>query len=599
MKNSIKSKLTASFLFVLIIPLLIITVISVYVLQGIVAEKVNDKNRYILRQAATNIDRIFLDMRASAVQLIGDSEVQQIMNPSRESPQMAGLDKYIYAKKVRDKIYALQSTLLKNYPGVVVALSDRSEQTYSNFADSGYETEVFRQIRERERVGRNENGFRWSEVDRNLGGLPQFTDKPYLVYFVTYINAEGIGIGDMLVGIPQTHVTDILDNMGTEDEGASFIFNERNRSFLGGGKIAAAHLADWIKQPVSDRPIRVANRNYYVNTIELESLNRSYLVQMYPKSAVSLEISIVRNGIILASAVCLLLFLAISYLIAGKITVPVKKLNSAVKEFSRGNMDVSIDPTGKDELGILAQNFNRMATEIKALVEKEQSEQKAKRELELQALYAQINPHFLFNTLNSIRWMADASKVYNVSKVIVALANLLRNSILQKNERIPFQEEVENTRNYILIQKMRYGLLFDDIYEIPKELEAFKVPKLILQPIVENCILHGFDGIDYKGQIRISAVRFQDHIRIEVVDNGKGMDAAALSALLERERSPGKGMNSIGLRNVNDRLAIQFGEAYRLEVESAPGEGTKVAFAVPTAEAGEEEIAHVQAADRR
>ncbi len=592
--NSIKGKLTASFLFILIIPLLIITFISVYVLQGIVAEKVNDKNRYILKQAAANTDRVFRDMRTSAVQMISDSEVQQIMGQSSSAGLSAGLDSYSYGKTIRDKIYSLQSTLLKNYPGVVVALADRAGFIYSNFSDDGYETEVFPLIREREKVGQNENGFRWSKIDRNLGGLPQFVGKAYLVYFVTYINAQGIRIGDMLVAIPETHVTDILQNMGTDDEGYSFVFNERNGSFIGGGKaLTTLQWAERFKQPDSGRPIRLGNRHYYLNAIELESLNNSYLIQLIPKSAVSLEISLVKNGIIWSSAVCLLLFLAISYLIAGKITVPVKKLISAVKEFSRGNMDVSIAQTGNDELGVLSQNFNRMATEIKALVEKEQNEQKLKRELELQALYAQINPHFLFNTLNSIRWMADASKVYNVSKVIVALASLLRNSILQKKEQIPFHEEVENTRNYILIQKMRYGVLFDDNYEIPEELGAFKVPKLILQPIVENCIIHGFDSVDYKGEILIKAARFRDCIRIEVSDNGKGMDTDTLASLMKRDRLPGKGMNSIGLRNVNDRLTIQFGEAFGLKLESAPGEGTKVVFTVPAAEAGEDDNGHV------
>src|SRR5690606_8848398 len=122
-------------------------------------------------------------------------------------------------------------------------------------------------------------------------------------------------------------------------------------------------------------------------------------------------------------------------------------------------------------------------------------DEKAKRELEIQMLYSQINPHFLFNTLNSIRWMADASKVYNVSKFITSLAQLMKSSIIQKNEIIPLAEELENIRHYITIQKMRFSALFTEEYKIEEDTLNLGIPKLILQPIVENSILHGFASI--------------------------------------------------------------------------------------------------------
>lgn len=213
-----------------------------------------------------------------------------------------------------------------------------------------------------------------------------------------------------------------------------------------------------------------------------------------------------------------------------------------------------------------------------------EEEEKEKHELQLNMLQAQINPHFLFNTLNSLRWVSLMSGATNVSEGILALSDLLRNTIIHKGEYITIQEEIENINNYVLIQRLRYGDCFKVNYNLPESLLECKTLKFILQPIIENAIIHG--GYDEQSVVNIEITLEEVNRALVccVIDDGKGFDREGVALNNKVDKFSG-----IGLDNVGDRIRLNFGKEYGLEIESKIGRGTKVTLHIPKIE-GEKNV---------
>ena len=234
----------------------------------------------------------------------------------------------------------------------------------------------------------------------------------------------------------------------------------------------------------------------------------------------------------------------------------------------------------ENEIGHLSRNFNMMTEEIQNLMEQRDREQQIKRKSELKALQSQINPHFLYNTLDSIIWMAEWGKNQEVVRMTSSLAKLLRRSISNEQEVVTVAEEVEYTETYLTIQKMRYKDKLE--YEILVEPEVMqeKVIKLILQPLVENAIYHGIKYKEGKGLIRIRGFRQEEQMILLVQDDGKGMEAEALAHIFEKHTRDTRS-NGVGLNNVNERIQLYYGEEYGISFHSSPGAGMEAVITLP------------------
>ena len=210
---------------------------------------------------------------------------------------------------------------------------------------------------------------------------------------------------------------------------------------------------------------------------------------------------------------------------------------------------------------------------------------------ELQALQAQINPHFLYNTLDSIIWMAESGKNEEVVQMTSALAKLLRQSISNEDEIVTVEREIEYTRNYLAIQKLRYRDQLEYIIDIDEEVLHRKIVKLVIQPLVENAIYHGIKYLDGKGMLLILGEIRDGKVVITIRDNGVGMDEETLKHILEKKPEPKekqrKKTSHVGVYNVQNRLQLYYGKEYGLVYESMPGMGTGVSVIIP-AEGGEE-----------
>ena len=274
----------------------------------------------------------------------------------------------------------------------------------------------------------------------------------------------------------------------------------------------------------------------------------------------------------------LLLGVWMAVLVAGAITRPLRVLQASMKEVEKGNFEkASIEEYPDNELGHLSRSFNTMTARIRQLMEQNAYEQEQKRKSDMKALRSQIKPHFLYNTLDSIIWMAEGGKNKEVVIMTSSLAKLLRQSISNEDEMIPLFRELDYAKSYLTIQKMRYKDKLEFSVESDPGLKQERVLNLLLQPMVENAIYHGIKTKEGKGFIRISAQRDGSDIVFIVEDNGVGMDQETLAHIFDKSREKEKEKsNGIGVYNVHMRIRLYYGEGYGLTFESSPGEGTRV-----------------------
>jgi len=275
-------------------------------------------------------------------------------------------------------------------------------------------------------------------------------------------------------------------------------------------------------------------------------------------------------------------FLIILFMIFFSIryTEPMFKMMGVIKRVEQGDLSARTTVKSNDEIGQLGHSLNRMIGEMQSLIDRLVKEEQEKKEVELEALHAQINPHFLYNTLNTIKWMAKIQGNKSVSKAITALIKLLRISTNLGREMISLREELDYVKNYLVIQKLRFNEAITVDYFIEESCLDITVPKLILQPIVENSIIYGMEDEGSDLNIEIRSYKDGDKLIIEISDDGPGIEQEILENILEPVSNRNR-FTRVGLNNVNQRIKLYCGNEYGLEIETELGMGTTVIITLP------------------
>ncbi len=280
------------------------------------------------------------------------------------------------------------------------------------------------------------------------------------------------------------------------------------------------------------------------------------------------------------AAVLIVVAAMVAAVLSQMISEPIRTLADSMASVEKGNFDVYIENPGyTNVIGDLIRAYNVMLSRISDLIEQIKAEQTEKRKSELAALQAQINPHFLYNTLDSIIWMAEGKKNAEVIQMTVSLSRLLRRSISNKDEFVRVCDEIGYVSEYLKIQKMRYHDKLDYDIDLAQEASQCYVPKLIIQPLVENAIYHGIKVKPEGGSIHILGRIEEDHLLIRVTDDGVGMDSETLHHIFDEKKE--KTGSGVGVNNVNRRIKLCYGDAYGLWYESSPGKGTAVDVILP------------------
>ena len=284
---------------------------------------------------------------------------------------------------------------------------------------------------------------------------------------------------------------------------------------------------------------------------------------------------------VLTAVVLVIVALLFSRFMARSITLPIQKLRDSMKKVQEGDFSVSdVVVDSRNEIGSLTKSFDVMTHRIQELMEQNVHEQEQKRKSELKALQSQINPHFLYNTLDSIIWMAEGKKNEEVVVMTASLARLLRQSISNEEEQVPIGQEVEYARSYLTIQKMRYKDKLE--FQIQVDAQIMRVPiiKLVLQPLIENAIYHGLKYKEGKGLLIVRGYREGENAVLQIKDNGAGMDEQTLSHIFEKHKVNYRS-NGVGVYNVQKRLQLYYGMDYGITYSSKQGEGTTASIVIP------------------
>ena len=292
-------------------------------------------------------------------------------------------------------------------------------------------------------------------------------------------------------------------------------------------------------------------------------------------------------GLIFALFFSAFMSAVIYFLLSRTVTRPVRRLVASMQKFEKQaeTFEYKADMSNVAEFQTLSTSFEHMVLMIQSLVEKVHNEEIVLRKTELKALQAQINPHFLYNTLDSIQWMCEQDNSKDAVKMVGALAKLFRISISHGNEFIAISDELKHAESYLIIQSYRYKNQFTYSFDVDKSVLDCMCNKITIQPFIENAIYHGLDRMVDEGEIKIIVERRGKDIAIIVKDNGLGMTEEQCKAVLQKGRSDSKG---IGVKNVDDRLKIYFGEEYGITIDSELDVGTTVTIKIPKIEKGHE-----------
>lgn len=289
---------------------------------------------------------------------------------------------------------------------------------------------------------------------------------------------------------------------------------------------------------------------------------------------------------VVCAAGLIVLALILSRLLARNITYPIQRLRDSMKKVQTGEFPtIDLEVSSENEIGSLTKSFNVMTHRIQELMAQNIHEQEQKRKSELKALQSQINPHFLYNTLDSIIWMAEGKKNEEVVLMTASLARLLRQSISNEDELVSIGQEAEYARSYLTIQKMRYKDKLEFQIDISPAIFGVKIIKLVLQPIIENAIYHGLKYKDSKGFLIVRGYQEGEKAVLEVEDNGVGMDEETLSHIFEKHKV-NYHSNGVGVYNVQKRLKLYYGEEYGIVYKSKKNEGTRAVITIPVETGG-------------
>lgn len=298
------------------------------------------------------------------------------------------------------------------------------------------------------------------------------------------------------------------------------------------------------------------------------SFSRCGIFASVKRSVILSNLMQVRKYVFGVAAILSLVAVIAAVYISRIVYRPVRKLMVAMQEVSAGEMATRAEVVSNDEIGLAAKEFNRMLDRIEELIKQLIAEEKKKKDAELEALQYQITPHFMYNTLNSIKCYALIHGQKEIATVIEDFVELLQTCIRKKGAFLTVAEEVQILENYIHLQEFRNGEAYQTEYKIEREAEQCKIPRLLLQPLVENAIIHGLDIKKQKKRLLIEAYTSGSRLYLEVKDNGRGMSEEQIEELLKKKEKKTKGLTAVGIQNIQDKLKLYYGKQAKLSLES-------------------------------
>lgn len=568
--RNIRSELMLYFMIVMVILLTISGGISYSQTKQIIISKVSESTLENLKQIDKNLNSMVGDIQDISLFVVSNSNTRNFLKMNKDDFLRSGQ----IMQYLNDDLANLANS--KSFISSISIYGD-NDFSYETAGPSNYAQGDLQEFYEK--TIPKEGSYIITPTYRRYY---QAMGMQYVMSFYRQINdinnfSQRLGI--VRIDVNENLINKIYKDIKVGNTGYIFIVNKS-------GNIVSHSNKQEITKNVKDKtylkPIFSSNQGYYRESIEgkdvlityyTSKVNDLVLVSVVPFEELIKEVSVVREMTIFVIIIASFLAFLLSYFISNKITTPIKKLTQIMQKVEAGNLEVTADVKRKDEIGALGRSFNSMISRINTLIEEVYKIKISKKEAELRALQAQINPHFLYNTLDVIYWTSRIEGAPKTGEIVNALAKLFRLALNKGNEITTIEKEVEHLNNYLIIQKIRYEEEPDIVVDVDPAIYKCRTIKLILQPMVENALLHGIAEIDARGSVKVIGRDIGEDILFEIIDNGVGMEEERIKEIFEADVEEKKGY---GIKNVDERIKLYYGENYGIKIFSEKGKGTRV-----------------------
>ncbi len=579
---TIKRILSLGICCLFILPLVFVPFVTSRIYQKNLENRIIQSSQQNLSQIANQMQYMITSLVATANLLCYDQDI--ISTLAEEMPDTP-LERFERYKTVQDRISSVSSASLIPYNAAIFVLGE-NDDVYSIQQMDALENAVREVRRQKEEELRAVGSYiLWiAPVETEGSQSGSFANSVAIAKTINSSTTNEV-LGVVVINLyldknlQRLFTTDV-----TESSSELLLLNDRDELIYSSGATPTplgASVTGRMQGSGGSFTEEIAGQTQMV---DYQALSRTgwKLLQLSSYEEMMSDIVLLRNNTILINLLFLGVLLVAVSIFSNRLATPLHELCVLMGRLPKGDFKVRMkERQGKGEIAQLSQSFNQMVGQTEELFLQLEHSYKVRENLRLEALRAQVNPHFLFNTLNSIKWMAAIEGDQKVSRMIASLGNLLQYTLSSNEEMVPVEREISCIRDYVSIQKMRFGDRFELDVDIPEALLRFPVPLFLFQPIVENSILHAFDETDARGVIRIGGEQLGRNVRFYVRDNGKGMDSAKLGEPVDETLKAKGKFSKIGLQNVDERIKIIYGKAYGLQVESAPGAGTTVYLTFP------------------
>lgn len=595
-QTHIQNRLIALFLILSLFPMLITGIYSYRKSSLAIHDKINTYSVEVVNQVAKNIEEELTRMEYQTIEIAFSELVQNTLSNYEQLSEWE-----IYDARYRMRADMVRKFSFSEYISDVQLFTDQGYKIIA-YGDTGFTLTFKGDFRENLlKEIREKNGAPvWKAVDFSdelhqvSRVYPENTpEKSYGIIIGRTIKElyEGTKLGAIIIRINEDLFSDVYRNIDLGQGTEIFIVNSegivvstRNDTIAFNQKYPEAELIQKIKESpgnaVETFELTIAEERNLTAYAPIRDADW-YIVSTIPFSYLTRETGQIARDIMGVSLIIFLLAVFLSYIFTKSISDPLNNLVEAMNQVEEGNLEVKIEDQAQDELAAASCNFNQMVEELKELLEDVKEKEKQKNNLEFKALQAQINPHFLSNILNTARLLADMQNADNLENFLSSVINLLHLSMNNKEDFITVEKEVEYLKSYLNIQQFRLHNKFDVKFEIEEELMNYKIPRFLLQPVVENSIIHGISAKSGQGLIEIKGFTQNKQVIFTVTDDGTGMTEAEIENLLNEKKINKGQFSGIGINNVRERIELYFGREYGIEIESLKGYFTTVKIILP------------------
>ncbi|WP_168928813.1 sensor histidine kinase [Paenibacillus dokdonensis] len=588
-KKSIKHTMILSFLLVLCLPTALISIMSYRISVQLLEEKVSDSFLANLTFIGDNIEKELEQWEQISKYINANPVIRNVLMRSYSND----LDFYYDMKKVDEQLetYSINTNIFAYVSSMVIVGNNGRNLLYGEDANS---LDIGR-IKQQEwfsEVNRMNGRVMWLGIHKNIANYRVQNESVIALGRAIKGEKNNQIIGTLYLTFRESYFTGLLKNIELTEGGRLYIVDNRDHVVFDSEMKLLNEAFPGMNPTKDDRP-----KGYFLTKGPdgKQMLMAHVSISKYDWKVVeSVPYASLTNGTndIFGNTMAIFLISfgvtsVIWYFVSSHIVRPIRKLTNSMKKVQEGDLSVRVDIERLDEVGMMNKHFNFMIMRIQELFHSNLEEQEKKKNAEYRALQSQINPHFLYNTLNTIRWMAIIQKSDNIREVVEVLGRLLKNTMKHEGPFVSVEEELANLRDYVYIQKLRYSHKFDVRYEVQPEVLPLPCVKFILQPLIENAIFHGIEPKEEGGGIiTVSIRRAGDHIVIKVRDNGVGIPKETLNELDRRMAVPRKN-GGIGMFNVMERLKLTYGKESSFRIRSEENEFTEIEMMIPAAAPGQ------------